>query len=322
MTVRAIGLMLVRRLGALAIVLVLISLGIFSLLYLAPGNIVQTLIGDQPATPQLIATLRHQYHLDEPFFTQFWFWLEHAVQLDFGHSATTGLPVGQTIRERLGLSFELGLYAFVIIVLIGFPLGIAAALRKRSVVDRSAVGLSVVGVSAPAFVTGIALLYFLAVRVSWFPAFGGGSTDFMSRISHLTLPAITLALGNTAIVVKLTRVGMLDALDQDYVAFARARGLPRRRVIWSYALRNALIPVVTASGLMLGYLLTAAVLVDVTFSLPGMGSLLVDSVSNKDVPTIQGLALVIATTVVLANLLADILYLLIDPRIRFEKSAA
>ena len=322
MTVRAIGLMLVRRLAALAVVLVLISLGVFSLLYLAPGNNVQTQIGDQPATPQLIAALRHQYHLDEPFLEQFWFWLEHAVRLDFGHSAITGLPVAQTIQERLGLSFELGLYAFVIIVLVGFPLGIAAALRKRSVVDRSAVGLSVVGVSAPAFVTGIVLLYFLAVRLPWFPAYGGGSTGFVSRISHLTLPAITLALGNTAIVVKLTRVGMLDALDQDYVAFARARGLPKHRVIWSYALRNALIPVVTASGLMLGYLLTAAVLVDVTNTLPGLGSLLVDSVSSKDVPTIQGLALVIATTVVLANLFADILYLLIDPRIRFEKSAA
>jgi peptide/nickel transport system permease protein len=180
----------------------------------------------------------------------------------------------------------------------------------------------VIGVSTPAFVTGIVLLYFLAVRFSLFPAFGGGSTGFTSRISHLTLPAITLALGNTAIVVKLTRVGMLDALDQDYVAFARARGLSRPRVIRSYALRNALIPVVTASGLMLGYLLTAAVLVDVTFSLPGLGSLLVDSVNNKDVPTIQGLALVIATTVVLANLLVDILYLLIDPRIRFEGSKA
>jgi peptide/nickel transport system permease protein len=322
MTFRAISLLLVRRLGALAVVLVVISVGIFSLLYLAPGNIVQTLIGDQPATPQLIAALRHQYHLDQPFYAQFWFWFEHAIRGDFGHSSTTGISVSETIRERLALSFELGLYAFLIIVAIGFPLGVAAALRKRSVVDRGAVGLSVIGVSTPAFVTGIVLLYFLAVRFAWFPAYGGGTTGLTSRVSHLTLPAITLALGNTAIVVKLTRVGMLDALDQDYVAFARARGLSRRRVVRSYALRNALIPVVTASGLMLGYLLTAAVLVDVTFSLPGLGSLLVDSVNNKDVPTIQGLALVIATTVVLANLLVDILYLLIDPRIRFEGSSA
>jgi peptide/nickel transport system permease protein len=322
MTARAIGLIFVRRLAALAVVLVLISLGIFSLLYLAPGNIVQTLIGDPPATPQLIATLRHQYHLDEPFLAQFWFWFQHAVQLDFGHSATTGLPVGQTILERIGVSFFLGVYAFVIIVAVGFPLGVAAALWKRSAVDRGAVGLSVVGVSTPAFVTGIALLYFLAVKVHWFPAFGGGASGFTSRVSHLTLPAITLALGNTAIVVKLTRVGMLEALDQDYVAFARARGVPKRRVIAFYALRNALIPVVTASGLMLGYLLTAAVLVDVTFSIPGLGSLLVDSVANKDVPTIQGIALVVATTVVLMNLFVDLLYLLIDPRIRFEKARA
>jgi peptide/nickel transport system permease protein len=322
MTARAIGLIFVRRLAALVVVLVLVSLGIFSLLYLAPGNIVQTLIGDQPATPQLIATLRHQYHLDQPFLAQFWFWFEHAIQLDFGHSATTGLPVGQTISERLGVSFFLGIYAFIIICAVGVPLGVAAALWKRSAADRGAVGLSVLGVSTPAFVTGILLLYFLAVKIQWFPAFGGGSGGFTSRVSHLTLPAITLALGNTAIVVKLTRVGMLEALDQDYVAFARARGLPRRRVITSYALRNALIPVVTASGLMLGYLLTAAVLVDVTFSIPGLGSLLVNSVSNKDVPTIQGIALVVAIIVVLMNLFVDLLYLLIDPRIRFEKARA
>ncbi len=321
MTLRPLAFFLARRLLALALLLVLLSFGIFSLLYIAPGDIVQSLLGARQSSPELVKQLRSQYHLDQPFLTQYWIWLKAAVHLDLGRSTSTGLPVTTSILQRYPVTLFLGLFAFAITAVVGVSLGVASALRKRSVVDRAIVGGSVVAVSMPAFVTGIVLLYLLAVRVSWFPAYGPGS-GFTDRLVHLTLPAIALALTQTALVLKLTRASMIEALDQDYVAFARARGLPLRRVVTTYAFRNALIPVVTASAMILAFLLTGAVLIEVTFALPGLGSLLVDAVNFKDVTMVQGLALVVATTVMLANLATDLLYLFLDPRIRFEKGAA
>lgn len=303
------------------LLLLVLSFGIFSLLYLAPGDIVQSLLGARQSSPELIAQLRAQYHLDDPFLTQYWIWLQNALHGDLGHSTVTGLPVTQAIKDHAGVTVFLGLYAFAITTFFGVSLGVAAAVRKRSAADRGIVGFSVIAVSMPAFVTGIVLLYLLAVRVAWFPAFGPGE-GFQDRLVHLTLPAIALALTQAALVLKLTRASMIEALDQDYVAFARARGLATWRVLWTYAFRNALIPVVTASALILAYLLTGAVLVEVTFALPGLGSLLVDSVNQKDVTTVQGLALVVAATVMIANLLTDVLYMFLDPRIRLGTGAS
>jgi peptide/nickel transport system permease protein len=303
------------------LLLLLLSFGIFSLMYIAPGDIVQSLLGARQASPELIHQLRAQYHLDDPFLTQYWLWLKHAVHFDLGRSTVTGLPVTGALRQRYGVTLFLGIYAFLLTIVFGICLGVASAVRKRTIADRGIVGLSVIGVSMPAFVSGIVLLYLLAVRVSWFPAYGPGA-GFTDRLVHLTLPAVALALTQAALVLKLTRAAMIEALDQDYVAFARARGLPVRRVLLTYAFRNALIPVVTAAALILAFLLTGAVLVEVTFALPGLGSLLVDAVNTKDVTTVQGLALVVAATVMLANLLTDVLYLFLDPRIRFGAGAA
>jgi peptide/nickel transport system permease protein len=310
-----------RRLGALLALLAIISFGVFTLLYLAPGDTVRALIGSKQATPELIAELRDQYNLDEPFLTQYWIWLSGALQGDLGLSSITGTSVIDTIRARLPVTLFLGIYAFVITMVVGVSLGVASALRKRSVVDRSIVGLSVVGVSMPVFVSGILLLYLLAVQFPAFPAFGAGS-GFVDRLYHLTLPAIALAVSVTTFILKLTRAAMIEVLDQDYVAFARARGVPAWQVVFSYALRNALIPVVTAGGLVLGSLLVGAVLIEVVFALPGLGALLVDSVEAKDIPMVQGLAIVFATTIVLVNLLTDLLYLYVDPRIRYQAAGA
>jgi peptide/nickel transport system permease protein len=315
MTARSLALFVARRLAALVVLLAIISFGVFSLLQLAPGNVVQALLAGRPATPETIAALRAQYNLDEPFLTQYWLWLSSALQGDLGQSSTTGLSVVETIRERLPVTVFLGVYAFLITMVLGVSLGVVAALRKRSVVDRSIVGLSVMGVSTPAFVSGVLLLYLLAVRFSLFPAFGPGS-GFVDRLYHLTLPAVALAFTQATFILKLTRAAMIEALDQDYVAFARARGVPMRRVVFGYAFRNALIPVATAAGIVLGALLTGAILIEVVFALQGIGSLLIESVELKDIPTVQGLALLIATTIILVNLLTDIVYLFIDPRIR------
>lgn len=317
---RAIGTFILKRLLALVVLLAIISFGVFSLLYLAPGSVDQVLLGSRPSTPAVIKAIREQYHLNQSFLGQYWSWVKGAAQLDFGRSARTQEPVLAAIRSRLPVTLFLGVFAFGIAMVAGLSLGVAAALRKRTLLDRTIVGVSVMGVSAPPFATGIFLLYTFAVLLGWFPAFGQGA-GFSDRLWHLTLPAVALALTGTALVLKLTRAAMITALDQDYVAFARARGLPRARVLLGYALRNALVPVVTAGGLVLGFMLTGAVLVEVTFALPGIGTLLVDSVTFKDVPVVQGVAMVVATTIVLVNLLTDIVYVLIDPRIRFGGSA-
>jgi peptide/nickel transport system permease protein len=310
-----------RRLAALAAVLVVVSFLVFSLLYLAPGSPEQLLLGVRTSDPQTIAAIRKEYNLDDPFLAQYAEWAWNALHLDFGISVRTNEPVLRGILERLGLSAQIAGLAFLLTLALGIPLGVLAAVRQRSSLDRGVVGLSVIGLSAPAFATGILLLYFFAVRLGWFPVFGQGE-GFVDRLHHLVLPAVALALTATGLVLKITRAAFSTELEQDYVTFALARGISQRRVLTSYVLRNALTPIVTASGLILAYMLAGSVLVEVTFALNGVGSLLVESVTAKDIPMVQGLAMVIAATVVLVNLVVDLLYPLIDPRIAFGSPRA
>jgi peptide/nickel transport system permease protein len=309
-----------RTLG-LAAVLLAISFGTFGLLTVAPGNTAQLLLGTRQQSPAVIESVKHEYHLDKPFLTQYGIWLRHAVRLDFGRSIRTQQSVWSGLSGRLGLSVFLGLYATVIAVFLGVPLGILAAVKRRRFVDRTVVGMSVVGVSTPAFTSGVVFLYFFGVLLGWFPIFGAGG-GFVDRLYHLTLPAVALALTVMALVVKLTRAAMIGALEQDYIVFARARGVSAGSVLVTYALRNALVPIVTAAGAVLGALIAGAVLVEVTFTLPGLGSLLVESVEAKDIPMVQGITVVIAVVIVIVNLLTDLLYLAVDPRIRFGAGAA
>jgi peptide/nickel transport system permease protein len=302
----------------MAALLVVVSFLVFMLLYLAPGSAIETLLGDRPASPALVEALRSEYHLDRSFLDQYRLWLEGAVQLDFGESIRSGRSVTATIADRLDLTLFLGIYAFVVAIAAGIPLGVLAACRKRSLIDRGAVGLSVLGVSTPAFVTAIFLLYVFSVELGWFPAYGPGS-GFVDRLWHLTLPAIALSLSAMALVVKLTRSAMITVLEQDYITFARARGVPPRQVIVRHALRNALVPVITAAGLVLTVVISGAVLVEVPFALPGLGVLLLEAVQNRDVPVLQGAALVIAALVILISLVVDLLYAAVDPRIRLGR---
>jgi peptide/nickel transport system permease protein len=225
------------------------------------------------------------------------------------------------ISDRLPVTIFLGLYGSVVALGLGIPLGILAAVRRGSEIDRGVVTIGVIGVSAPAFATGIFLLYVFGVALGWFPTFGPGD-GFVDRALHLTLPAIALGLSVMGLIIKITRASMIEELQKDYVAFARARGLGRSRIVVSYVLRNALIPVVTAAGLIVVGLLTGAVLVEVTFGLPGLGSLLVNAVSQRDIPVIQGIVLILAVFVVVLHVLIDVLYTFIDPRIRFGRIEA
>jgi peptide/nickel transport system permease protein len=310
-----------KRLVGLVAVLLVISFGTFSLLALAPGDPAQLLLGTRQQSPAVLAAVRHEYHLDKPFLVQYWIWLKHAARFDFGRSIRTQDPVWSDISSRLGLSIFLGIYATAIAVLVGVPLGVLAAVRQRRLVDRGVVALGVVGVSTPAFASGVAFLYLFAVRFSWFPVFGAGS-GVTGRLYHLALPAVALALTAMALVLKLTRAAVIGALEQDYVVFARSRGVSERAVLVKYALRNAAIPIVTAAGAVLGALIAGAVLVEVAFTLPGIGSLLVESVQAKDVPVVQGLTVTIAVVIVMVNLLTDLAYVALDPRIRFGVGAA
>lgn len=320
MSARHLALFLARRTGALLITLAILSFLIYSLLYLAPGNPVDILLGNQPRTPETVRLLNEKYHLDQPFLIQYWIWAQGALQLDFGTSILTTLPVSQEIGSRLPVSVFLGIYAYILTMIGGVGLGVLSALRRKTVVDRGIVGASVIALSTPAFVSGVFLLFLFAITVQLFPATGMGD-DFFDRVWHLTLPAVALALTVSAFVLKHTRAAVLAVIDQDFVTFARARGLSPIRIMSTYILRNALIPIVTISGLVLGSLITGAFLVEVTFSVPGIGKLLVDAAINKDLPLIQGVAMIIAVVIILANLLADLLYMAIDPRIRVERKS-
>ena len=309
------------RLAVAVPLLLLISLGVFALVHLAPGDPVRALLGTRPSDPATLAALRERYHLNDPFVVQYGKWLWQVLQGDLGRSINGNRLVLSAIRERAGLTIFLSVMSTIIVLIVGVFLGMVAALKRGSRLDRAVVMTGVFGISSPAFVTGIFLLYLFGVVLGWFPTFGAGR-GFVDRLWHLTLPALALALSVMAIVVKITRASVIEELDKDYVTFARARGLSRRRIIFAYVLRNALIPVVTAAGLIVVGLLAGAIYVEVTFALPGLGSLTVDAVQKRDIPLIQGTTLVFSVFVVLINLIIDVAYTLIDPRIRFGRVAS
>jgi len=310
-----------RRLLVAIPLLLLISLGVFALVNLAPGDPARSLLGSRQSSPETLAAIREQYHLDDPFVVQYLIWLRQVFVWDLGRSIQGSELVTTMILQRLPLTIFLGLYGSLVALGLGIPLGILAAYRHGSEVDRGVVTLGVIGVSAPAFATGIFLLYVFGVYLGWFPIFGQGEGP-LDQVWHLTLPAIALGFTVMGLVIKITRASMIEELQKDYVAFARARGLTSRRITTSYVLRNALIPVVTAAGLIVVGLLTGAVLVEVTFGLPGLGSLLVTSVTQRDLPVIQGIVLILAIFIVLMHIGIDVLYTLIDPRIRFGRVEA
>jgi peptide/nickel transport system permease protein len=307
-----------RRILVLIVLLVVISFLVFSLLYISPGNLVTILLGARPRTAATVRAINAEYNLNRPFLVQYWLWASHAIQFKFGNSIQTSLPVSEEITARFPISLFLGIYAFVLTMIIGVGGGIVSALRRRSIVDRGIVSAVVVGLSTPAFVAGVFLLYIFAIEIHLFPSFGSGS-GFFSELSHLTLPAVALAVTTAAYVLKHTRAAMIGVLDQDYVVFAKARGLSAVRVMLVYALRNALIPVITISGVILSYLITGAVLIEETFSIQGIGQLLVQSANAKDIPMLQAVAMLIAVVIMGANLLADVVYIVADPRIRLGR---
>jgi len=307
-----------RALGrAVAAIMLLIAVSflVFSLLALAPGSLETTLLGARPATPELLAAIRGEYHLDEPFLVQYGYWLGGALQLDFGRSIVSGAPVSSIVASRLAISVQLAAMAFLLAAMIGIPAGLAAAAWKGRPGDRAITFSAVLAMSAPPFAVGSLLIFLFGVQFPILPVYGAGD-DGIDRLRHLVLPAIALALGLGALVVRQTRAASLDVLSQDYMTFARARGLSRSRVALNYALRNVALPVVASLGLLLIVALPGAILVEVVFSLPGFGSMMVEAVSAKDIPVVQGLALVSAAYVIVVSVLVDLASAALDPRLR------
>ena len=299
-----------RRLLAVAPVLFGVTLAVFSMLFLLPGDPVKMMLAEFVTTPDQVAAMRAQLHLDEPIPQQYGRFVWNAVRGDLGTSIRSRRPVREEIGENLGSTAQLAFASMAVAIALGVPLGLVAALGRNSWVDVLSMLVALLGVSMPSFWLGLLLILLFSLQLAWFPATGGG--DLM----HLILPAVTLGTIASAIIARLTRSSMLEVLGQDYVRTARAKGLAGWAVVMRHALRNALIPIVTIFGLQFGNLLAGAVIVETVFSRPGLGRLIVGGILAKDFPLVQGTVLFIATTYVLINVIVDVAYGFFDPRIR------
>lgn len=298
-----------------------VSLILFLILHIAPGGPEAMLIGDQ-YNEEMAAAARRNLGLDQPLPVQYAAWLGNLLRGDLGRSFFAGAPVTDVIGQRVSATLQLSIAAFALATTAGISLGVIAAIRHNSVIDRLATVIALLGVSFPAFWLGILLIMVFSVWLRWLPSSGittyGEEGNLASRLSHLLLPAITLASLQLAIYMRFTRSAMLDVLGHDFIRTARAKGLHERLVILRHALRNALIPLLTIVGFSLKSLIGGAVFVEVVFAWPGLGRLAVDSVFARDYPVVLGLTLLLAAVTIGANLLVDLLYRLADPRIRYD----
>ena len=308
---------ILHRLALLPPTLVLISLLVFLLQQLLPGDPALAMAGEQ-RDPQVIEFIRHRYHLDQPLPVQYALWLGGVLQGDLGQSIRIEKPVVELVAEKLPVTLELTLFAMAIALSIGVPMGVLAAVKRGTFWDLFANGLALWGLSTPNFWLGILFILYFSVQLHWLPASGFVSpAESLSRnLATLIMPAFVLGNAIAAVVMRHTRSAMLQAMRSDYVRTARAKGLSEWRVVLRHALPNALQPVITLGALEFGGLLSGAVLTEQVFTIPGFGKLIVDAVFNRDYAVVQGVVLVTATFYTLLNLAADVLYAIVNPRLR------
>ncbi|WLS78984.1 ABC transporter permease [Erwinia pyri] len=297
--------------------LFLVSIMVFSLQKLLPGDPVLAMAGEE-RDPAVIAQLREQYHLNDPLPTQYLWWLGNALRGDLGTSLRTQEPVTTLIASKLPVTLELSLLAMIVALVVGISMGIVAAVRKNSWVDHTTNFVALSGISIPHFWLGILLILLFSVHLQWLPASGyvSLSESVSQNLKTLLLPALVLGTGLAATLMRHTRASMIAVLKADYIRTARAKGLLPKKVILKHAFRNALVPVITLTTLLFGELLGGAVLTEQVFTLPGFGKMIVDAVFNRDYAVVQGVVLVVAIGFLLLNLLADVLYVLINPKMR------
>jgi ABC-type dipeptide/oligopeptide/nickel transport system permease component len=302
---------LVRRILLTIPVLLGVATLVFSLIHLVPGDPAQAMLGDG-ASPQDVADLRVSLGLDRPLLDQYVTFMRQAVTGDLGQSFRTGQPVTTMIVERLPATAELAIAAMIVAILIAIPLGVIAAVWRGTAVDYGAMTFSLAGVSIPNFWSGPLLAIVFAVELGWLPVSGRGT------LAHLVLPAVSLGLALAAILARMTRASLLDELRELYVRAARARGVSRAVAVTGHALRNSMVPLLTIIALQFGAVLTGAVITETIFAWPGIGRLLIQAIGFRDYPMVQGCILLIAVTYVTVNLVTDLMYGVLDPRIRLE----
>ncbi|MBP1181334.1 ABC transporter permease [Methylobacterium sp. PvR107] len=307
-----------RRILATIPVMAVVGLFVFSLLYFAPGDPAAIIAGDQ-ATPDDVARIRATLGLDRPFLVRFWEWSWQILHGDLGTSIFTNLPVTTMIGQRVQPTVSLMLVTLVFAIVVAVPLGVVAAWKAGSLIDRLVMGLAVMGFSVPVFVVGYVLAYVFALELGWLPVQGYTPIEqgLWPWLANLILPAVTLGLVYIALIARVTRATMLDVLSQDYVRTARAKGLSQGPVLFIHALKNAAVPIVTVIGIGIALLIGGAVVTETVFAIPGLGRLTVDAILRRDYPVIQGVVLLFSFVYVLVNLAIDLSYTLLDPRIRY-----
>ncbi len=309
----------VRRLGSALPIMLIVSLLTFGMIHLIPGDPAIAIAG-LSATPEQIANIRHDLGLDQPVLTQLWRWYANLAIGDLGRSLLLGQPVVHVMLQRLPVTLALSAYALVLTLLVGLISGIAAALRQNTWVDQAAMIFAMLGISLPNFYLGLLMIILFAVDLRWLPTGGyiAFSADPLGWLATSTMPAISQALLLAGLLARITRSTMLEVLRQDYIRTARAKGLPNRRVVLKHALANALIPITTVVGIIVSLLISGSVVTETLFSIPGVGQVLTQAVLNRDYPMVQGGLLITTALLVLVNILVDVCYALLDPRVRYD----
>jgi peptide/nickel transport system permease protein len=306
-----------RRLLLLPVTALGVSILVFMVLHLVPGNPAQVIAGAD-APPATVKQIEHELGLDKPLPEQYWNYLRRVLHGDLGRSLRSKRPVTSDIRDALPNTLALAVLAAAITPILAIPLGMLAATLQGTPTDTVVTFFSTVGITLPTFAVGLLLIFFFGIRLGWMPISGvGGSLYSLDGLKHAILPAITLSLGSIAVFTRLSRSALLEVLNQDYIRTARAKGLKERSVILRHGFKNALLPIVTVYGLQIGALLSGAVVTETVFAWPGIGRLALSAIQGRDFPVVQGCLLVIATIFVLVNLAVDMLYALIDPRIHY-----
>jgi peptide/nickel transport system permease protein len=302
---------IIRRLLQIIPVMFVVSLIVFSLLKIAPGDAAFVLAGED-ASQEDIQAIRVKLGLDQPVYVQYGLWLKQVLQGDLGRSIITRRPVMEEILSRVRPTAELGTAAMILATLVGMVIGVISATHQYSAVDHLTMVIALLGVSLPIFWVGLMLIFFFSVELRWFPSGGAGTWN------ALVLPAVALGAASMAIIARMTRSSMLEVIRQDYVRTARAKGLGENIVLLRHALKNALIPVVTVISMQYGYLLGGAVVTETVFSRPGLGRMLVDAIKSRDFPVVQGTIIILAGSFVVVNLLVDLSYAYLNPRIHYD----
>jgi peptide/nickel transport system permease protein len=300
------------RLGGLLATLLVASVVIYGALYLAPGD-PSTLLAGNKATPRTLESIREQWHLDDPIYERYWVWLTGVVQGDLGESFTYKQSVGSLISDRLSTTALLITYAFLLVLVGGVLLGVVSALFPRA--GAGITVLTSIGIATPSYVAAIFLITYFAVELGWFPVFGDGS-GFFGRLEHLTLPAVALALAWIAFVAQLTKAAVHEEADRDHVQTARSRGLGEATIVRRHIARNALIPITTVLGITIAGLVAGTVVIEQSFNLNGIGSLLVQATASKDFALVQGISLLLVAIFVVVNMAVDVVNAALDPRLR------